>query len=190
MSTDVLNNVIKLNNLPFQIGNSGNYISNDGTDTTDMLWLPIYEYPLQTGLAGNYLTTDGTNTSWNTFIPNQTSQSTKFISTNGTDTLWDNLIPLQSGHTDKYIRTDGDNNTLVYWYTLIELPDQSGKLGMELSTHGVNEDSEFWSPFRNNITNFSANYTLISGNNASIVNPTINDGITITVPDGANLTIL
>jgi hypothetical protein len=48
--------------------------------------------PSQTGNSGKYLTTDGTNKSWGTVsqyaLPSQTGQSGKYLSTDGTSELW------------------------------------------------------------------------------------------------------
>ena len=48
--------------------------------------------PSQTGNSGKYLTTDGTSKSWGTVsqyaLPSQTGQSGKYLSTNGTSELW------------------------------------------------------------------------------------------------------
>jgi len=50
------------NNLaPAQTGNSGKFLTTDGTDTS---WAAVDALPSQTGNAGKYLTTDGTDASW------------------------------------------------------------------------------------------------------------------------------
>lgn len=49
--------------------------------------------PSQAGNSGKFLTTDGTNASWATVdaLPAQSGQSGKFLTTNGTDASWANL---------------------------------------------------------------------------------------------------
>jgi len=49
-----------------------------------------YVVPSQTGNSGKYLTTDGTTSSWGTVqaLPSQTSNSGKFLTTDGTNASW------------------------------------------------------------------------------------------------------
>lgn len=47
--------------LPTQTGNSGKYLTTDGTTAS---WGSLSTLPTQTGNSGKYLTTDGTNASW------------------------------------------------------------------------------------------------------------------------------
>lgn len=49
--------------------------------------------PTQSGNSGKFLTTNGTATSWATVdaLPSQTSQSGKFLTTNGTTASWANV---------------------------------------------------------------------------------------------------
>lgn len=46
--------------------------------------------PVQTGNSGKYLTTDGSNPSWSTVdsLPTQTGNSGKYLTTNGTTASW------------------------------------------------------------------------------------------------------
>jgi len=44
--------------------------------------------PSQTGNSGKFVTTDGTNASWSAVLPAQTSNSGKFLTTNGTTASW------------------------------------------------------------------------------------------------------
>jgi len=47
--------------LPTQTGNSGKYLTTDGTNSS---WADVDALPSQTGNSGKYLTTDGSTTSW------------------------------------------------------------------------------------------------------------------------------
>ncbi len=47
--------------LPSQTGNSGKFLTTDGTDAS---WATVDTLPSQTGNAGKFLTTDGTDASW------------------------------------------------------------------------------------------------------------------------------
>jgi hypothetical protein len=44
--------------------------------------------PGQTGNSGKYLTTDGSNISWSTVLPSQTGNSGKYLTTDGTTSSW------------------------------------------------------------------------------------------------------
>lgn len=52
--------------------------------------ISIDSLPSQTGQSGKFLTTDGTDASWATVdaLPSQTGQSGKFLTTNGSDASW------------------------------------------------------------------------------------------------------
>lgn len=76
--------------------------------------------PSQTGNSGKFLTTDGTAASWATVdaLPSQTSQSGKFLTTNGTTASWDNIpteLPSQTGNSGKFLTTNG---TTASWATV------------------------------------------------------------------------
>ena len=49
-----------------------------------------YALPTQTGNSGKYLTTNGTSESWATVdaLPSQTSNSGKYLTTDGTTSSW------------------------------------------------------------------------------------------------------
>ena len=47
--------------LPSQTGNTGEFLTTDGTTTS---WAVVSQVPSQTGQSGKYLTTDGTSASW------------------------------------------------------------------------------------------------------------------------------
>ena len=49
------------NSLPAQAGNTGKYLTTDGTDIS---WADVDALPAQAGNTGKYLTTDGTDISW------------------------------------------------------------------------------------------------------------------------------
>lgn len=94
-----------------------------GTGNIDTAGLPS-----QTGQSGKFLTTNGTDASWATVdvLPSQTSQSGKFLTTNGTAVSWANIpteLPSQTGQSGKYLTTNGttaswadaSGSTITYW---------------------------------------------------------------------------
>lgn len=86
---------VALNNqLPLQTGNTGKYLTTDGTDAS---WAIVpAEIPTQTGQSGKYLTTDGTDVSWGTVtIPAQVYPSAGIAVSTGT--AWDTSLTAPSG---------------------------------------------------------------------------------------------
>ena len=75
------------------------------------------------------------------------------------------------------------------WEEILGMPDETDNDHMTVSTYGVKKDS-FWTPVVISPDVISANFALVAGSNGSIVSPTISDGVTITIPDGAVLVIL
>ena len=51
----------------------------------------------QSGQSGKYLTTDGTNTSWADVTPSQTGNSGKYLTTDGTNTSWGEVQTVSTG---------------------------------------------------------------------------------------------
>jgi hypothetical protein len=78
--------------LPLQTGNSGKFLTTDGTSKS---WATVAQYtlPLQTSNSGKFLTTNGTTESWATVdaLPAQTDNSGKYLKTNGTSASWSTL---------------------------------------------------------------------------------------------------
>ena len=76
-------NVTIPDELPSQSGNSGKFLTTDGSDVS---WATVDALPTQTGQSGKFLTTNGTDASWTTVstIPN-TDNTT--VSLNSSDEL-------------------------------------------------------------------------------------------------------
>ena len=55
--------------VPSQTGNSGKYLTTDGTTSS---WASVDALPSQTGNSGKYLTTNGTSASWSTIVTDPT----------------------------------------------------------------------------------------------------------------------
>lgn len=77
--------------VPSQSGNSGKYLTTDGTTSS---WGAVDALPSQTGNAGEYLRTDGTTASWAAVdsLPSQTGNSGKYLTTNGTAATWASIV--------------------------------------------------------------------------------------------------
>lgn len=75
------------NILPTQTGNSGKFLTTNGTTTS---WANVDALPSQSGQSGKYLTTNGTSTSWGTIdaLPSQSGQSGKYLTTDGSSASW------------------------------------------------------------------------------------------------------
>lgn len=80
--------------------------------------------PTQTGNTGKYLTTDGTTASWatvtaGTVLPSQTSNSGKYLTTDGTTLSWATVsgggVSLPTYVSGKYLTNDGTN---LSWATI------------------------------------------------------------------------
>lgn len=61
--------------VPSQTGNSGKYLTTDGTTSS---WGVVDALPSQTGNAGKYLTTNGTSASWDTITTDPTATALLF----------------------------------------------------------------------------------------------------------------
>ena len=74
---------LDINGLPTQTGQSGKFLTTDGTDAS---WANVDALPSQTGQSGKYLTTDGSSASWAT-VSTTPSIDNKSITTNGSSQL-------------------------------------------------------------------------------------------------------
>ena len=80
--------------------------------------------PSQEGQSGKFLSTDGTIAVWETVsgsLPSQTGNEGKFLSTDGTIAVWETVsgsLPSQTGHTSNLLTTDG---TDAYWVETQEI---------------------------------------------------------------------
>ena len=90
---------INIDSLPAQSGQSGKFLTTNGTAAS---WANVDALPTQTGQSGKFLTTNGSAASWATVdaLPSQTGQSGKFLTTNGTTASWSAVpIPAVDGNT-------------------------------------------------------------------------------------------
>jgi len=95
--------------LPSQAGNSGKFLTTDGTNTS---WAAVDALPSQTGQGGKFLTTNGSNASWDSPFPSQTGNANKFLTTDGTNASWaavPEALPNQVGNAGKALYTDGQD---------------------------------------------------------------------------------
>ena len=84
---------LDIDSLPSQSGQSGKFLTTDGTDAS---WADVDALPSQSGNSGKYLTTNGTTASWNSLATVATSGSYNDLSnklTQGTGiTISNNVI--------------------------------------------------------------------------------------------------
>lgn len=76
--TDLSN---KPTEIPSQSGQSGKYLTTNGTSVS---WATVPTLPSQTGQSGKYLTTNGTSASWTTITIPTVNNATLTIQQNGT----------------------------------------------------------------------------------------------------------
>lgn len=111
--------------------------------------------PDQTGNSGKFLTTNGTTVSWDNVLTTQTAYTSKGSATKVPQITTNTLgqvtgitevtithpteIPSQSGNSGKFLTTNGST---VSWATVDALPSQSGQSGKFLTTNGT---SASWS---------------------------------------------
>jgi len=78
---------------------SGKYLQDNGT------WASIAALPGQAGNSGKFLTTDGTAASWAmvSTVPSQTGSGGKFLTTDGTTASWASVSASPAG-SDTYIQ--------------------------------------------------------------------------------------
>jgi hypothetical protein len=118
--------------LPSQTGNTGKYLTTDGTDKS---WGTVSQYalPTQTGNSGKYLTTNGTNESWGTIsaggmtllsttsLSNQNSLTLSSISQDYKELYltWRDVRLQDNNATMLQVRFNGiSTNSFYYWYNV------------------------------------------------------------------------
>jgi len=120
---------------------------------TGSAWAPLDGYPSQSGNSGKYLTTNGTVTSWATVdaLPSQTGNSGKLLTTNGTSASWltatDVGLPTQTGNSGKFLQTDGTNTSWATAALTVQGQDEGSGVTTttlkapynQLTTTGTNE---------------------------------------------------
>lgn len=98
------------------------------------------------------------------------------------------IVPVPSFPADEglaLVARAGGND----WEKILGLPLETGNEHKTVTTDGVEGDS-YWSPIVTSPDVISTSFAMTAGANGSIVSPTINDGVTVTVPDGSTLVIL
>jgi hypothetical protein len=99
--------------------------------------------PTQTGNSGKFLTTNGTTVSWGAVnfpsgLPNQSGKSGKWLKTNGVTASWEPIaereaLPPKTGNSGKFLTTNG---TTLSWSRVDAFPSQTGNFGRLLTTDG------------------------------------------------------
>lgn len=95
--------------IPTTDGTSGQALLTDGAG--NIAFGDVDALPAQTGNSGYFLTTDGTNPSWAEVdaLPDQTGNSGKYLTTDGTEASWDDIAQVAYTRTT-YTATSGQVN--------------------------------------------------------------------------------
>jgi hypothetical protein len=82
-------------------GTTGQVLQKNSGTNYDFSWVTFTGLPSQTGNSGKYLTTDGSTASWGTVdaLPSQTGNSGKYLTTDGSTSSWA-TISTGSGSTE------------------------------------------------------------------------------------------
>lgn len=127
-NNEVDQNFTNLNTAKFELpdptGNSGKFLTTNGT-TTSWGTVDLTPYITAATAASTYVSLSGSyaNPSWITslaetkVLPAQTSNSGKYLTTNGTSTSWADVValPSQTGQSGKYLTTNG---SVASWATI------------------------------------------------------------------------
>jgi hypothetical protein len=72
------------------VGTNGYFLKANSSQTLGVEWATVDALPSQTGNSGEFLTTDGSTASWAAIsqVPSQTGQSGKYLTTDGTTASW------------------------------------------------------------------------------------------------------
>ena len=113
--------------VPSQTGNSGKYLTTDGTTSS---WGTVSSYSAPT-LGSTSIASGSTVTNVNGLTINSTTIPTSktLVATDSTAYV----VPSQTGNSGKYLTTDGTTSS---WGTVNALPSQTGNSGKYLTTNG------------------------------------------------------
>jgi hypothetical protein len=160
--------------LPSMSGNSGKFLSTDGTNSS---WATVEALPSQTGNSGKYLTTDGSNPSWDALATVANSGSYNDLSDKPT-------IPTDlNSLTDVTISSPSTDQVLKY--------SGSAWVNGAAPAGGQYFGNATVKAIAYNANSIAENVTITAGNNAiSIGVLTIASGYSVTVESGCRWVIL
>ena len=88
-------------------GSAGQILTTNGLGV--LTWSTIDALPTQTGQTGKFLTTDGTDASWSTIVhpeelPSQSGQADKFLKSNGTTATWETVSGAEISELNNFFK--------------------------------------------------------------------------------------
>ena len=161
------------------------YLTSDSGDNREL--------PAQTGNSGKFLTTDGTDVSWANVdaLPSQTGNSGYYLTTNGTTASWDNLLssPAFTGVPTAPTATAGTNSTQIATTAYVDTAVSSLVNSAPTTLDTLNELAAALGDDPNFATTVSTSLgNKLDSNSANYVKSLSISGQTITVTKGNNTT--
>lgn len=132
------NTLVWSTQVPSMTGQSGRYLTNDGSNPS---WASILDILSISGTTTNkILTNNGIAPVWitNTNPPDVLGQSGKYLTNNGVSTAWASIseVPSVTGHAGKILLNDGGSK---FWSPLVNaMPSVATQSGKFLTTDGTN----------------------------------------------------
>jgi hypothetical protein len=153
------------NLLPSQIGNSGKYLTSNGTNVS---WATVDALPSQTGNSGKYLTTDGTTASWATL--STTLDGLSDVNTSG---VADNYILSYDNASSTWIAEQGITDGTIIDGGNLDGPSAGSGVTIISDVHGINDLSDV-------VITSPSNGQVLKYNGTNWVNDTATAGVDLT----------
>ena len=111
-------------------GSAGQILTTNGLGV--LTWSTIDALPTQTGQTGKFLTTDGTDASWSTIVhpeelPSQSGQADKFLKSNGTIATWETVSGAEISELNNFFKNWNVIDTTIT--TTVSASENAGVVG-------------------------------------------------------------